>query len=498
MPDLTRTIEIVFDGVDRTNGAIRAVNDDLGNLTGGASQAIAPLTAVADALIAFEVTAAAAGAALAAMAVTAAGQFNSAFAEIATLTGQSTDSLSQFRGELLNYASQSSSTFESITSATYAAVSAGVAYADSVQFVSDAERLAIASKADLDATVTLLASTLNSYGASADQAARYSDVLFTTVRTGQTTLPELASSLSQVTGLASSAGIPIETLTSAIAELTASGLPTSEAITAIKAAISNLIKPTAGASEAAAQLGVSFGAQALKAQGLDGVLLALAQATGGNTAEMARFFDSTEALNGVLTLTRNNGQSWIDKLGEMQTATGAVSVAYTTMADNFDLVNQRIRNSVTALLIEAGTPLEQQWAEVGAAIAGIFAAIRSSIDEGAFADVYAAIAQFGIDLTANLRAIADSIPAAFAGLDFSPLLASFGAISTAVSELFAGVDLTTPEGLRAAMQGLIDVGAGLNEAFAGLVEGITPFLREIANGIAQFGQLNPEMQAAAW
>lgn len=497
MADLSQTIQIIFDGVDNVGGVVDGIGKDLSNLSGAAQDVTGPLSDITESLLLFEAAAVAAGAGMAALAVTAAGEFNQSFAEIATLTGASSESLGQFRDDLLDYASTSSSAFASITDATYAAVSAGIDYGDSVEFVSQAERLAIASKADLSDTTVLLASTLNAFGASADEAAHYSDVLFTTVRLGQTTLPELASSLAQVSSTAAAAGVPIESIAAAVADLTAKGLPTSQAITGIKAALSNIIKPSQDAAAAADELGVAFGVQALQSEGLDGLLRSLAEATGGNVEEMARFFGSVEGLNAVMALSADGAATFSANLLEMRDSTGAVDAAYGLMADNFELVNQRIQNSVNALLVEAGDPLESRWSEIGDSLSAVFLAIRDSVDEGAFTDVYEAIDAFVLDLIGSMDQLAANLPAALEGLDFSGLLDATSGVAKAISDLFSGIDLTTPEGLHEAIQGVIDVISGLTDVTAGVVAGFGPFVDALADSVKWFTDLTPQAREAS-
>lgn len=315
MANTQQTIDVIFRGVDSTAGAISSV---IGNVEKGAKNIqdlTRPIADVTMGVLKFEAAILASGAALTLFAVKTAGDFDAAFREIATLIDVPLDQLEGFRKGILDYAGTSTQPIDQITAAVYGAISAGVDYTNSLSVVERAEKLAVASKADLGDTLVLLVSSLNAYGKGADDAEKFSDALFTTVKQGQTTLPELASSLAQVTGLAASAGVPFETLLSAVASLTAAGLPTSQAITGIKAALSNIIKPTAQASELARELGVEFNASALQSKGLEGVLADVARATGGNVDQMARFFGSVEGLNAVLTLTGKGADKFTETLG---------------------------------------------------------------------------------------------------------------------------------------------------------------------------------------
>ena len=62
-------------------------------------------------------------------------------------------------------------------------------------------------------------------------AAKASDIMFTTVKLGKTNFDELSGSLFQVAPIASSLGVDFESVGAALADLTAKGTPTSVAAT---------------------------------------------------------------------------------------------------------------------------------------------------------------------------------------------------------------------------------------------------------------------------
>ena len=68
---------------------------------------------------------------------------------------------------------------------------------------------------------------------------------------GKTTFGELASSIGGVAPTAKAAGVGVDQLLAGVASLTANGVGTSEAMTGIKAALSNVIKPSSEAEKMA-------------------------------------------------------------------------------------------------------------------------------------------------------------------------------------------------------------------------------------------------------
>jgi TP901 family phage tail tape measure protein len=479
MADLKKTIEIVFGAVDQTGSGLQSVSSNINSAVDSISGVTAPLASVGDKALKTEAAIIALGAAMVGFAVNEAGKFNSAINEIATLTDLTGDAIGAYGDQILKYAQTSTQSLESITSATYSAISAGVDYADALASLSTAERLAVAGKADLNSTLTVLVSSLNAYGVGVDQAERFSDALFNTVRLGQTTLPELGQSLAQVTGLAATAGVDFEELTAAIATLTATGSPTSEAITQIRAALSNILKPSSEAKKLAEELGIEFNATRLQSVGLVGVLDDVQSATGGNTTQMAKLFGSVQALNGVLTLTGLGADKFASTLEEMRNGTGATDAAFAKMAGNIDLATQNLVNNFKVVAIQIGEPLREQWAGIVGSISDLFKGVSISIDDGAFDPVFAALNKFGKNVEDFLRQIAANLPAAMAQVDFTNVIRAFEDLGLNIGSIFDGFDFSTADGLARAIQFVVDSIETLTRVTVGIVDVWVPVIRKM-------------------
>ena len=457
MADAQSVVELVFQGVDRTGEATQAALNNAQKFSQSVQNVAAPIADATEKAIKLELAIIAVGAAITTFAIKAAGDFDSSFREITTLIDEPVESLADFRQAILDYARDSSAGLEEITSAVYSAISAGVDYTDSLDVVAKAEQLAIAGKASLKESIIALEGPLNAYGASAEEAGDFSDALFQAVRDGITTLPELSNSLSRVTGLAANAGIEFGELLAAVSALTATGTPTAEAVTQIRAAISNIISPSQQAANFAAELGLEFNAAALETRGFAGVLQDAADATGGNIDELAKLFGSVQALGGVLTLTGVAAESFADALEGQANRAGATAEAYERMAGSIEQSNQNLANALRTLLIEIGTPLLDEYGSVTRAIAAIFNALGVSVREGELGGLVEFVESIMADIAAALEDVARNLPAALEQADLSGFQRNLEAVLEGVQRLFRGVDITTEEGLVALIEG---VGAG--------------------------------------
>ena len=244
MADFTRSVELIFGGKDNVSPTIKVISRNLDTFEKSIGNIAAPLSAVGDSVLKLDAALGALGAVMVGISINEASKFQSAFAEITTLFEATPEQVGQFSTEIQAFASTSTQSLESINSAVYSAISAGADYTDTLELLQQAEQLAVAGNSDLDSSLVVLLSSLNAFGEETSSAAGFADALFKAVQLGQTTLPELSSSLALVTGIAANAGISFDELLASIAALTAAGVPTSQSITGIKAAIQNIIKPS--------------------------------------------------------------------------------------------------------------------------------------------------------------------------------------------------------------------------------------------------------------
>ncbi|MDS4030929.1 MAG: phage tail tape measure protein [Candidatus Contendobacter sp.] len=431
--------------------------------------------------------------------IAAASAFQSSFQFTTTLFEASSRAVGTFRQDILDYAQGSTQSIESINKALQNAIGQGVDYADSLGVLKEAERLAVAQAGSLDSATSLLVGTLNAYGLGMDQAAKLSDQFSITIRDGKISVEELSALLANVSPIAAAAGIGFDQVGSAIAVLTAQGFKAESAITGVRNIIEGIIKPTGQAADYAAQLGISFNAQALQAKGLNGVLEDVFKATGGNVEKMAQLFTTTEGLGAALALGGKGAGQFADELRLMATETGTTQAAFEKMANSVELGSQRVKNSIEIAFINLGTPLLDEFGAIQTGVAKIFQDIARSLESGgALTPVVAALESFGQQIGAVVSIIADNLPAALTRLDFSGLIDSFGGLGREIANLFGiltdGADITTAEGLATVLQKIVDSGQSLTITVTGIISAFRPLAEAAASATANFHELDQSSQ----
>ena len=308
--------------------------------------------------------------------------------------------------------------------ALYQSISAGAtSAADATALMHASNKLAIAGVSNVEEAINGLTNTINAYGIGYEKATDVSDAFFTAVRVGKTTIPELSRFMGFVTPVASAAGVGVDHLSAAIAALTAQGIRTRSAVTAMKGALSNVIKPSVEATKAASELGIEFNVAALKAKGFPAFLEDIRQKTGGDTEQMARLFGSVEALNAVLALTSDSGgRKFKDALDAMTNKAGATDTAYKKMAGTTAFMSDLFKSNLAVAVTKVGEavePVVRIMLQFGTRVLGAFASLPKPVQQvivGLFgaASVFLLVAGAAIALVGGLVAVGKPVLIALA------------------------------------------------------------------------------------
>lgn len=329
----------------------------------------------------FAVAATAAASAFAVQSIGAFRQFDKALAEVETLLDGTEAEMDALDGAAKRLAGTFGGTATQQVNAFYQAISAGVGDAtDAIEFMDSANVLARAGVTDITTSVELLTSALNTYGDAGLTAAEASNTLFHGVKAGKTTITELSAALGRVLPVARSAGVSFDEVVAATASLTTGGLSTAEAVTSLRSALSQVIKPTSEAAKLAESLGIEFSVAGLEAKGFSGFMEDVIAKTNGSTEALAQLFSSQEAIVGVLALASGAGETYTETLANMAEEMGLVEEAADKVAKS---LNERL-NVALGKIGAAGLELGETLLTVGVpaveALAFALGAVASNVD----------------------------------------------------------------------------------------------------------------------
>ena len=296
---------------------------------------------------------AAAGVAVGKMAI----DFEDSMANINTLLDD-TSNLEGYKNAVKDMSRETGLSLDTMSAGMYQTISSiGDGGKETEEIFGTMAKAAKAGQAEVSDSVSLISAGMKGYGQVNDETAqKISDLAFQTAKLGVTTFPEMATSMQPLFPLASSLNVSYEELFGTMATLTGVTGNTSEVSTQLKAVFTGLMKPTKAMSGLLEEYGYANGQAMIEAEGFDGVLRILQEATGGQSDKLAELFGSTEALTAMTALTGDQFDVFGEKLGAMQDSAGATSAAYEKMQTTGDKM-RTTWNDLEITFMELGTSL---------------------------------------------------------------------------------------------------------------------------------------------
>jgi len=253
--------------------------------------------------------------------------------------------LRKLQSEIRNVAAESGQDFQSAFQAAYDAISSGVPATRLIEFLRTANKLAIGGVTDLGTATKLLVSVFQTTGRDFDKLESQTDSLFTTIRLGRTTADQLAGALGRVLPVASRLNIDLDELGGALAALTAGGLSTAEAVTALRNFLQKIQLPTQRSADLAEELGIQLDVTGLRKSGsLLEYLKDLASAAGDSNRALAILFPRIRAQIALQSLLRGGGTATLERfIDPFAEKAGAANTAVEIISDTVDFQIKKLR-----------------------------------------------------------------------------------------------------------------------------------------------------------
>jgi len=284
-------------------------------------------------------------------------KYQTALAEVNTLLGAD-QNINDYSKSIRELSKQFGTDQSAQAKAFYNVISAGASSAaEATSIMASANKLALGGVTDIATASDGLTSVLNAYSLDASEAGKVSDILFATMKSGKTTVGELSGSLGKVAPIASQVGVGLDELNAAIATITKGGVSTVEAVTQVKAALSNVLKPSKEAADLAADLGINFSVAGLKAQGFSGFIQEVATKTGGSEEQLAKLFGSIEAVQAIMPLAGAKAGDFANILDLVKNSAGSTDEAVAIMSDTLTVKFNKAMASLKDMALTIGDAL---------------------------------------------------------------------------------------------------------------------------------------------
>lgn len=311
--------------------------------------------------------------------------------------------------------------------AAYQAISAGVPKDNIVDFLTVSTKAAIAGVTDTATAVDGITTVANAWGASAGDASGIADVMFTAVKNGKTTFEELSRSMFQAAGIAPELGVNFKEVAASVATMTKQGVPTSVAMTQLRASMVSLMNPNSEMTKLLKAAGIESVKASIKQRGLAGTYDVLRKASKKSGISLEKSVGSVEGLGAVLKITGKNAKGFKKDLESMGKSSGGMKSAFEEIdkTRGFDKIVSQFKAIATIIgdaLIPVLMPLAQGFAN--------FLTKITELDPG--------MVQLGV-VIGGVMAVLGPLLLAVGGavLAFAPMVASAGGLGAAFGALVA-------------------------------------------------------------
>lgn len=313
-------------------------------------------------------------------------QFEKGVAELATLMpGKTLKGVKEeFNSMLLDISTEFGKNSEDVVKSAYQAVSAGIPASKQAleEFMKIASKASVGGVTSLETAVDGMTSIMNAFKTEGQSATEISDKMFTAVRLGKTTFEEMSQAMFQVAPTASALGIKFAEVTSAIASVTAKGVPTKIVTTQMRQLLVELSKSATPVSKVFKKISGQSFPEFIKGGGtLAQALNMIREKADKAGVNMADVFGSVEAGSIAMNLSGSNAKDYSVALEETAKSAGATDVAFNKLAESASFKYDQSIAGFKAMSITLGEQLLPMVGKVANKLGSIVGAVSSFIKE---------------------------------------------------------------------------------------------------------------------
>ncbi len=411
----------------------------------------------------YAVAAAAALGAVGYKAISAAGNFEQAITNAATVTGLSGEAFEQAKVDMEELAvtlgEKTAFTATEVANAMYDLASAGYDVAhmseDELKPILD---IAAATQSDLTVATETTTSALGQFGLGMEDSARVADTMAATISNSKANIDKLTISLRQVGPVANSMGMEIEDVNALLGQLYNAGLTGELAGTGLKTALASLVDPSTEAQEAIESMGLTLDDVNPNTMDFIDILENLRRAGITNQQTMQIFGrEGAASINALL----NNTQGIRELEETIRAAGGAADDMATKQLDAFNGQLKILKGNLDTVMVSAGQPAMEdltqtmidfnEWGTSGGydqmveGIGDVASALATVADAGASAiqvltDLYTTVSSQQYDVPEGLQMTNSGMPDSFTigvvpNFDLSTISSEYDTIQEQLNEI---------------------------------------------------------------
>ncbi|MCU5810220.1 phage tail tape measure protein [Clostridioides difficile] len=297
-------------------------------------------------------------------------EFETAMTKTSTMFGDTKVDTENLNSKILELSKNTGIAATQIGESLYNALSSGIPVTkdmdSAMSFMTKNAKLSKAGFTDIDTAVTATAKVLNAYKMDVSETDRVHKIMMQTQNKGITTVNELGGALAGVTPTASAMGVSFEQVGASLANMTAQGTPTSEAVTQLNGLIAELGKTGTVANKSLldATKGTKYAGKSFKelmqaGVPLNEILNLMDGSAKKNKKSLIDMFGSIEAGKAALALSGQNSEQYTNNLKAMSTQADVVGSAYAKMSNTLESKVGILKESFKNLGIEIYSKLKE-------------------------------------------------------------------------------------------------------------------------------------------
>lgn len=297
---------------------------------------------------------------LGATVTTVAANFETSMSKVAAIagldtTGEEFEALSEKAKEM--GATTKFSASEAADAFTYMAM-AGWKTESMLDGIDGIMQLAAASGEDLATTSDIVTDALTAFGLRASDSSHFADILAAASNNANTNVSMLGESFKYVAPVAGALGYSAEDTSIALGLMANSGIKASQAGTALRTAMSNLVKPTDDMAVVMDQYGISLTGADGNMKSFRTIMTDLREKMGGldeaTQAAAASTLFGKEAMSGMLAIINASDEDFNKLTNSIYNADGTAAQMAATMQDNLTGQLTILKSALEGLAISFG------------------------------------------------------------------------------------------------------------------------------------------------
>ena len=281
-----------------------------------------------------------------------AADFDSSMHKAWSVTDATKQEMQAWSKEVLNMSTKIPVSAKEIADALYWIKSDMPTATDAEQFktLEIGARGAVGGMAELSDAVEALITVQNAYNDMRPD--HYMDLMNWAVQRGSITLQDFVANMGKATGTAAMTNVPFTELAASVATLTRKGIPADTAFMALNQTMMAFLKNTDEAAIVAQKYGIDMSLTGLRAKGLAGSLLEIAEKVPDE--ELANLFPNIRALKAVFPLAGTASAEFAEDLRLAGEASGTSAGMFDKAMDNISLKLKLMIQKIQKPLIELG------------------------------------------------------------------------------------------------------------------------------------------------